>query len=31
MPGIPIGDKIIHYQYLNGNEEHTNEEETDQS
>ena len=26
MPGIPIGDRIIHYQHSNGNEEHTNEE-----
>ena len=31
MPGIPIGDRIIHYQHLNGNEEHINEEEMDQS
>ena len=31
MPGIPIGDRIIHYQHSNGNEEHTNEEAVDLS
>ena len=31
MPGIPIGDRIIHYQHSNDNEEHINEEAMDLS
>ena len=31
MPGIPIGERIIHYQHSNDNEEHIYEEAMDLS